>query len=172
MALKNICQKYRSALDVIEGVERSVLIAIFLVIIMSVSLQVFCRYLLNNPLSWPEELSRFLLVWLSFVATSVLYRRKGHIAVETLVNLFNIRNRAVISGLLNLVILIFMLLVIHSGLGLQKIQVTMTTMSTLEIPKCYLTLALTASACSMALTAVYLILRDVSIILGSQEAGV
>jgi len=148
-------------LKVIENLERFVMISLFLMIILAVSIQVFFRYVLNNPLSWPEELARFLLVWLSFIATSILYRRKGHIAIDTLVKLFQARHQLIISILLNTIIMTFLIVIVISGTGLQKYQVSMSTMTNLEIPKCYLTLALTVGAASMTLTAAHLILEDV-----------
>ncbi len=43
-----------------------------------VAVQVFCRYVLNNSLFWAEELSRYLLAWLTFLGASVAYRRNVH----------------------------------------------------------------------------------------------
>lgn len=40
------------------------LAAITLVIL----LQVFYRYVLNSPLSWPEEAARYVMVWMTFPA--------------------------------------------------------------------------------------------------------
>ncbi|MCM0018675.1 MAG: TRAP transporter large permease subunit [Tagaea sp.] len=45
-------------------------------------LQVFCRYVLNSALSWPEELGRFGLVWFVFLAAALLTRRNRHIVIE------------------------------------------------------------------------------------------
>jgi TRAP-type C4-dicarboxylate transport system permease small subunit len=41
-----------------------------------VALQVFFRYALNQSLFWSEELSRYLLVWLTFFGASVGYYRR------------------------------------------------------------------------------------------------
>lgn len=47
-------------------------------------LQVFCRYVLNSALSWPEELGRIALVWFVFLAAALLTRRERHIVIEML----------------------------------------------------------------------------------------
>ncbi|MDA9735148.1 TRAP transporter small permease subunit, partial [SAR116 cluster bacterium] len=45
-------------------------IAIFLMVIV-ILLQVFFRYVLNNALPWPDELARFLMLWMTgFIAPS------------------------------------------------------------------------------------------------------
>ncbi len=53
-----------------------------------VAVQVFCRYVLNNSLFWAEELSRYLLVWLTFLGASVAYRRNVHPGIDVIYNRF------------------------------------------------------------------------------------
>ena len=47
-----------------------------------VATQVFFRYVLNHSLFWSEELARYILVWLTFLGTTVAYRRKVHPGVD------------------------------------------------------------------------------------------
>ncbi len=59
------------------------LCAVLLVGTVAVALlQVFCRYVLNSALSWPEELGRFALVWFVFLAGALLTRRERHIVID------------------------------------------------------------------------------------------
>ena len=58
-------------------------IAIFLMVIV-ILLQVFFRYVLNNALPWPDELARFLMLWMTgFIAPSA-YRWGGFVSIEML----------------------------------------------------------------------------------------
>lgn len=50
-----------------------------------IMLQVFFNYVLSNALSWTQELSRILLVWLTFFGASLVTRRKLHIGLTMLV---------------------------------------------------------------------------------------
>jgi TRAP-type C4-dicarboxylate transport system permease small subunit len=50
-------------------------------------LQVFCRYVLGSALPWPEEASRFLMLWLTGLMAPTAFRRGGFVAVEMLVAL-------------------------------------------------------------------------------------
>lgn len=43
-----------------------------------VSASVFCRFALNSPLSWADELAQILLVWLTFLGAAVAVREDGH----------------------------------------------------------------------------------------------
>ena len=49
------------------------------VICFAVLFQVVSRFILKVPLSWTEELSRFALIWLTFVAASVALRGNGRV---------------------------------------------------------------------------------------------
>jgi len=55
-------------------------------IVLVVMLQVVGRYLLPNPFIWPEELTRLMLVWLTFIGGAAVTRRGAHIAVDLLVS--------------------------------------------------------------------------------------
>jgi TRAP-type transport system small permease protein len=46
--------------------------------------QVIARYGFNAPLTWSEELSRYLFIWLSFLAGWLAWRRREHLGVEAL----------------------------------------------------------------------------------------
>ena len=58
------------------------LVAITLII----PLGVFFRYVLNNPLAWPEPASVIMMVMFSFLGGAAVYRANVHVAVEALLN--------------------------------------------------------------------------------------
>lgn len=72
---------YRRAVNVERMVTCGVLVATLVVVL----LQIVTRYVFANPLSWTEELARFLLVWLTFLAAGYVMSRRLHIAVDLLV---------------------------------------------------------------------------------------
>ena len=54
---------------------------------------VFMRYVVNSAASWPEPASILLMIWFSFVGGAAAYRANAHIAVGTLLNMVNDKNR-------------------------------------------------------------------------------
>ena len=52
--------------------------------VLTILLQVFFRYVLNNALPWPDEFARFLMLWMTgFIAPSA-FRWGGFVSIEML----------------------------------------------------------------------------------------
>lgn len=67
---------------VITGIELGVAALATAMIFVLVLVQAFQRYLPVDGWTWTGELSRYGLVWLTFVAAGVLVTRDGHIALQ------------------------------------------------------------------------------------------
>ena len=107
-------------------------IALFLMVIV-ILLQVFFRYVLNNALPWPDELARFLMLWMTgFIAPSA-YRWGGFVSIEMLPQLLPkfIENMLIIF----LLLLSLTILLIGFQLGLQHIKIGwIFNSSSLKVP--------------------------------------
>jgi TRAP-type C4-dicarboxylate transport system permease small subunit len=55
---------------------------------------VFMRYVMNDPLQWPEPASVIMMVFFSFVGGAAVYRANQQIAVEALMKAVNPPSRA------------------------------------------------------------------------------
>jgi TRAP-type C4-dicarboxylate transport system permease small subunit len=51
---------------------------------LAILLQVFCRYVLNAPLAWPEELAVLTFGWMIFSGAALVQGSDSHIAIDTL----------------------------------------------------------------------------------------
>lgn len=47
-------------------------------------LQVFMRFVVRDPLSWPEEFSRYLLIWTAFIGSSLAVKEGRFINIDIL----------------------------------------------------------------------------------------
>lgn len=77
-----------------------------------VLLQVFFRYVLGDALSWSEELSRFLMVWLTFLAAPVAYLEKGHVALDFLTAKWRGRPKQILSLILQILSSILIVIIL------------------------------------------------------------
>lgn len=51
--------------------------------------QVVARYVFQAPLSWSEELARFLLMWLSMLSAAYAFKIKAHFALRFVLKAFS-----------------------------------------------------------------------------------
>ena len=64
------------------------------VITLFIPAGVFMRYVMNDPLQWPEPASVIMMVFFSFVGGAAVYRANQQIAVEALMKAVNPPSRA------------------------------------------------------------------------------
>lgn len=76
---------FKRLLDVLQTITEYLLFFMIAVMVVVVFAQVFCRFILNASLPWSEELSRYIMVWISMLGASIGIRRKGHVGVEAVV---------------------------------------------------------------------------------------
>lgn len=62
-----------------EYLEMSICVALISVIAVVLGLQVFMRYVMQNSLSWSEELARYLFIWLIYIGISYGAKIMRHI---------------------------------------------------------------------------------------------
>jgi len=55
-------------------------------IVATVFLQIFFRYVIQSPLSWSEEFAKFMFPWLTFAGAALTAKAGGHIAIDYFVN--------------------------------------------------------------------------------------
>ena len=74
---------FRKAINAIE-----VWVSVFamLLLILVVSIQVFCRYVLQDSLAWTEELARYLVIWSVLFGCSFAMRTDSHLELSILGN--------------------------------------------------------------------------------------
>ena len=88
-------------------------IAMFLMVVV-IMVQVFFRYVLNNALPWPDEVARFLMLWMTGLIAPSAYRWGGFVSIDILERYLP----KLISTLLTLFLLIVSLFVLIIGLEL------------------------------------------------------
>ena len=100
-------------------------LAVFILItgmIITVSLQIIARVFFT-ALSWTEEMSRYLLVWGSFLGAALAYHRGAHIAVTFVLDRLSNGARRWTVFVAHLFSLVFFILGFWYGIEMIKMQV-------------------------------------------------
>jgi TRAP-type C4-dicarboxylate transport system permease small subunit len=78
-------------------------------------LQIFFRYVLNNSLTWTEEITRFLFIWLVFLGTAINIRDRWNIGVDVLASVLPKSYRRHLPLLDMLLVLGFLIFLVLTG---------------------------------------------------------
>jgi TRAP-type transport system small permease protein len=68
--------------NALTGVEYWVTVPLFIVMLSVMLLQVICRYILEIPLAFSEELARYLFVACTFLGAAIATAERGHIEIN------------------------------------------------------------------------------------------
>lgn len=89
--------------------------ALLVIMTVLVLYQVFTRYVLSSPVAFTEELVRYSLIWVSFIAGTYAFLERQHMALTIVRDRFPARSqRAVVLGI---DVLILALAVLILGIG-------------------------------------------------------
>ncbi len=88
---------------------------IFLLVAMTLTVfsQVIARYIFEAPLSWSEELARFILIWLSMLSAAYAFKTKSHFALTILVSKLPDNHQKITSFCINIIVSIFFLIICY-----------------------------------------------------------
>jgi TRAP-type C4-dicarboxylate transport system permease small subunit len=145
----------------IKQVETVCSVIIFGFMVGIIGLQVVLRYFFGSPMTWAEELTALLLIYLSYLTADMVYKEKGHIAIDYVVKLFGSRNQAIIAIAIDLFTCVFLVVTLQQGISLMKSQIGHTTAAALPLSKSYWTLPVPIVFLSMFLTTAQMILEEI-----------
>ncbi len=99
--------------------------------VMSVTIfaQVVMRYLFNNSLSWSEELSRYLLIWMVNIGISYAVKKKCHVRITALDTILPPKGKRIFQVISDLLVLVFAGIVMCLGYSVAVFNMKMGQMS-------------------------------------------
>lgn len=96
--------RLRSVLGQMEGAVAGLLLALGLGIVM---LEIISRALANTSFAWSEELSRYVLIWITYFGAAAVTRDNSHIRVEFLIDRLHPTARRIVEIFVVLLCLVF-----------------------------------------------------------------
>jgi len=113
---------YNRFAEVVAKVSRIACIVSLGAMTIAILINVFFRYVLNDPLSWPPEFARFVQVAVTMLASGLAVRYGRHVGVTIIVLRLPIRIQMVIFMATNFLVLSFLMVVLFEGYKLAFIE--------------------------------------------------
>jgi len=108
-------KKYKLLLDLLESFCMKLMVTFLIIMIFLIFMQVTFRYIVNNPISWTEEVSRHLMIWSAFLGAAIAYRRNAHLGVDVFLSKFSKKIKKIILFCIYLVTFGYSLFLIIIG---------------------------------------------------------
>lgn len=141
--------------------------------VIVILVQVFFRYVLGSALAWPEETSRFLMLWSTGLMAPTAFRRGGFVAIDMILRLLPRQ----VATLISLLLLSLAALVLWIALGIGWSEVTglggrfetdslwipasLDFATWMKVPKAWMMASMLVGVALLLLVAVELILRNI-----------
>lgn len=80
------------------------LMASFVVIVLTA---VFFRYVLNDSLTWGEQVARYLFIWMIMLGMPILYHEKANVSFDMLLTKLPLESRKMVGVILDVLVMGF-----------------------------------------------------------------
>jgi len=146
--------------DIINKFSKGFILAVMAIMVFVVSLQVFCRYVLNSALLWPEELTVFLMSWMTFIGAAIALRGWEHIGIDFFVRKLSTKMRDIVNLFVRFLVLIFVVFLLVTGINLVTTSSHMIS-DALRISLVWPRLSVPVGAAFMLIHVIHLTYQDI-----------
>ncbi len=150
----------KNMLRLLDRLEEGFIIILLMVMMTSMAVQVFFRYILNNPLVWTEELARYLYIWIAFIGAGYGVRHRSHIELTVFFKMLSPALRKIVQIAVDSIAIICYSIVIPISIPLLSAQNKIKAVG-LEIPMSFV-MAAVPVGCSLLVLRLCLDIVDVA----------
>lgn len=147
----------RRANELLCKAEMLVMMVWLSVIFLVICAQVVKRYLLNDPLAWSEEFSRYSFVWITYIGCAYCVGVDNHTRIDFLFAKLGRKTQAVLAVLGNLAGIFTFAYILPKGFAYAVNNYRFVT-AAMQLPMTYLYMVLPVGC---ALTILHLVLKSV-----------
>ena len=101
----------------LDRVIEKILITIFGLMVVNVIWQVITRYFSENPSSFTDELSRYLMIWLGILGAAYVTGKNEHVSIDFFIKKISVQNRKILTLFTTLSIICFAIIALVIGGG-------------------------------------------------------
>ncbi|WP_274648681.1 TRAP transporter small permease [Paenibacillus humicola] len=109
---------FMKGVDIMNKVVGIVVGSMLAVMSVIIVVQVFCRFVIDYPLTWSEEAARYLMVYTVFLGASLALRNHKMIAIEIVIESVKPKVRKVLRIVVMLVSLVFLFMLLFKGMDM------------------------------------------------------
>ena len=152
-----VSKVYR-VLDGVDAFIKMLVFAAFAVMVYSTSMQVLGRYVFAVPFPWTEELSRRMMTWILFTASTIGYRGAGMVGIDILTSKFSDKMKKRLDILVYILVACFGVFMVVQGYELTSRNIRQQS-SALGISMYYVYIILPVSGFLFFLFSIELIIK-------------
>lgn len=149
-AAAHVAERLEATLDLVTRGVEAILTLLVALLVALLFAQVVFRYAVNAPIMWAEQLARWVFVWITFLAASIVYRRGYHIAIDAFVSWLPLRMRQAIGVVNHLLIAAFLVIFGYYGY-LLAMGTRGQVFGSLQLPPSYIYMAAPVASVLMLL---------------------
>ena len=123
----------------LDNVIAHLLVALMALMVLNVTWQVTSRYVFQDPSSFTDELSRYMLIWVGMLGAAYVAGKNEHLAVDILLTKLQGKAQQKLKILIHVCVLVFALTAMTIG-GSNLVYITFILgqkSATLQIPLAY-----------------------------------
>jgi TRAP-type C4-dicarboxylate transport system permease small subunit len=99
-------------LENLAGITSTISLTLMVIVVL---MGVFSRYIFNNPLLWTEELARYLMIWMAFIAIITACKTNDNIALLSIRDLLPKKIQVIIKYFNRFLIIFFLYIIAVYG---------------------------------------------------------
>ena len=155
-----------------DTLEASVLVLALAFSTLLIFVQVIFRYVLNDSITWSEELARYIFIWMIWLGTSVSMKQKEHIRMDMLMNAVHGKGKLVLELVSSIIMLAFCIFLVKYGWDLVASMMSRGNKSVaLRLPMWIVYSSLPFSQLIVSLRLIGSIVSDAGKLFGHQKPG-
>ena len=155
-----------------DSLEAFVLVLALAFSTLLIFVQVIFRYVLNDSITWSEELARYIFIWMIWLGTSVSMKQKEHIRMDMLMNAVHGKGKLVLDLVSGIIMLAFCIFLVKYGWDLVASMMSRGNKSVaLRLPMWVVYSSLPFSQLIVALRLIGSIVSDAGKLFSHQTSG-
>ena len=103
-----------------NNVEKVICVTLLAIMSILIVVQVFFRYVLQNSISWSEELARYMFIWLIYIGISYGVKERKHICVDAVYAFMPKKVKPYYALIGDILFLFFAVIVVYYGLNVMN----------------------------------------------------